>query len=134
MKHIILAIAFAILPFILHSKEVMTNNETGTKLSETLGIYSISNKSGTLILGNLQSANQFFYEAEKMFIKKAINSIFSVDDNQYEIKSDEYGLYLIRIGFGTIKIRHIDTAKFLIYTSTKIVKDKMSRAYNELKK
>lgn len=129
MKKIICAIAFAILTFTLSAKTLVTNNDTGMKLTEDLGVYSISGSQGVLILGNIKESRDLLWKMEKCFMAANVDSILNItiNDKKYEVRSDDQGLYIIKVGLGAVKLRHSDVSKFWAYLQAVIAKDKINR-------
>lgn len=112
MKHIITIIAFALATITLSAKEISTNPATGMKLSETLGVYTITGQGGAIVLGNQESASKFLMSANGSFATEVINHVFNFGDDQFEVGKDDSGLYIIKIGLGAVKLRPSDTALF----------------------
>ena len=113
MKHIItLAVALALATVTLPAKEIVKNEITGMTLSENLGIYTISGKGGAIILGNKDHAKKFLSTAHKAILKETLNDIFKVGEDQLMVGRDDQGYYVIKVGFGAVKIRWTDTLTF----------------------
>lgn len=127
MKKILIALAFAILTVSLSAKEISKNSDTGMKLTEELGVYSISGPGGILILGDIKTTRNTLASLEKCFIQEHIKDYISCGDQKYEVKSDDKGLYIIKAGAGAVKIRHSDVSIFLLKVEAIITKDKISR-------
>ena len=81
-------------------------------LSENLGVYSITGKSGAIILGNKDQAKEFLLSAHKAIIKETLNDIFDCGRDQFEVLSDDQGYYVVKVGLGAVKIRYSDTLTF----------------------
>ena len=113
MKHIILtAIAIALASLTLSAKEVVKNPVTGMTLSENLGVYTITGKSGVIALGTKDQAKEFFSSCFASFAKENINKIFKTGENQFNVGEDKDGLYIIKVGFGGAKLRQSDIILF----------------------
>lgn len=112
MKRIITIVALVIASLTLSAKEVSTNPSTGMTLSENLGVYTITGKSGAIILGNKESASKFLMSANGAFATEAINHIFNLGDDEFEVGKDDTGMYIIKVGLGAVKLRPSDTALF----------------------
>ena len=112
MKRIITIIALALATITLSAKEISTNPATGMTLSETLGVYTITGQGGAIVLGNQESASKFLMSANGSFATEVINHIFNFGDDQFEVRKDDSGLYIIKIGLGAVKLRPSDTALF----------------------
>lgn len=113
MKRIIItAIAIVLASFTLSSKEVVTNPVTGMTLTENLGIYSITGKSGVIVLGTKDQAKEFLSTAHKAILKETLNDIFDCGKDQLEVGSDDQGYYVIKVGLGAVKLRWTDTLTF----------------------
>lgn len=137
MKRIFLSIAIAIASLSLIScdeeeREPVTNPETDLTISETLGIYTLTGKSGVLILGNEDDARNFFNKATKVFTVNAINSLLDIESDKYELKSDDQGKYLIKVGAGGVKLRYSDALFFTAYLDGKLVVDKGKKVWEAL--
>lgn len=137
MKKIItlIAIALATLSFIScdeEDREPITNPDTDLTISETLGIYTLTGKSGVLILGNEKDARNFFNQVTKVFTVNAINSLLDIESDKYELKSDDQGKYLIKVGAGGVKLRYSDAIFFTAYLDGKLVVDKGKKVWKVL--
>jgi hypothetical protein len=127
MKKIFIAIAFALLSLTLTAKEVSKNFSTGMILSEELGIYTITGKGGAIILGDVKVTRNTLASLEKCFIQAHLNNYIDCGEQKWEVRSDEDGLYIIKVGLGAVKIRQSDVNIFLIKVESIIAKDKLSR-------
>jgi len=132
MKRIFLPIVLVIVTLPLYSKELVKNPDTGLTISETLGVYSLTGKSGVLILGNEEDAWNFFNKATKVFTVNAINSLLDIESDKYELKSDDQGKYLIKVGAGGVKLRYSDAIFFTAYLDGKLVVDKGKKVWKAL--
>lgn len=113
MKRIILTlIVIATATLSLYGREVAKNPATGLTLSEIAGQYTLTGKSGAIILGNIDHAKQFLLTANKAIVKEALNDIFDCDKDQLEVGKDDQGYYVIKVGLGGAKIRLSDTLVF----------------------
>lgn len=113
MKKILFTIAIAIVSCItLSAKEISTNPSTGMTLSENLGIYTITGKAGAIVLGNKEAASKFLMSANKAFATEAINHVFNLGDDKFEVMKDNDGMFIIKVGLGAVKLRPSDTALF----------------------
>lgn len=138
MKHIFITIALALATITLIScneekKEPITCPDTGLTLSENLGVYTVTGKSGVLVLGNKEAATKFFTEAVKIFTKYTVNDILSLDNSQYEVKSDDTGIYLIKVGVGAAKIRPADAFYFKAYFTGEKLYNKGKKIWEVIK-
>lgn len=112
MKRIIALIAIAFASLTLSAKEVSTNPSTGMTLSEIQGIYTISGESGAIVLGDKSQASKFLKSANGSFATEAINHVFNLGDDEFQVMKDDQGMYIIKVGLGTVKLRPSDTALF----------------------
>lgn len=112
MKHIITILAIALASITLSAKEVVKNPVTGMTLSENLGIYTITGKSGVIALGTKEQAKEFFSNSFASFAKENINKIFKTGENQFNVGEDEDGFYIIKVGLGGAKLRQSDIILF----------------------
>ena len=113
MKHIILtAIAIALASLTLSAKEVVKNPVTGMTLSENLGVYTITGKSGAIVLGNKDQAKEFISTVHKAILKETLNDVFDCGKDQLEVGKDDQGYYVIKVGLGGVKLRYTDTLTF----------------------
>lgn len=136
MKHIItLTLAIALASLTLSAKEVATNPETKMTLSEDLGVYTITGPKGILLLGNKEKTYNTLFQLEKMFCKELINQVISTEteDEKFEVKEDEQGLYVIKVGTGLVKLRHKDVTIFLAKLGWKDTKQATVNAFNAFK-
>ena len=112
MKHIITLLAIAIASVSLSAKEVVKNPVTDMTLSENLGVYTITGQNGAIVLGNKESASKFLMSANGSFATEAINHIFNLGDDEFEVGKDDKGMFIIKVGLGAVKLRPSDTALF----------------------
>jgi hypothetical protein len=112
MKHIITLLAIAFAALTLSAKEVVKNPVTGMTLSENLGVYTITGKSGVIALGTKEQAKEFLSNSFASFTKENINKLFKTGENQFNVGEDEDGLYIIKVGLGGAKLRQSDIILF----------------------
>ena len=112
MKHIITLLAIAFASATLSAKEVVKNPVTGMTLSENLGVYTITGKSGVIALGTKEQAKEFFSNSFASFTKENINKLFKTGESQFNVGEDEDGLYIIKVGLGGAKLRQSDIILF----------------------
>lgn len=112
MKHIIILFALAFASLTLSAKEISTNPATGMTLSETLGVYTITGQNGAIVLGNKESASKFLMSANGSFATEAINHVFNLGNDEFEVGKDDKGMFIIKVGLGAVKLRPSDTALF----------------------
>lgn len=139
MKHIITLIAIAFASLTLSAKEVSTNLSTGMTLSEIQGIYTISGESGAIVLGDKSLASKFLKSANGSFATKAINHVFNLGDDEFQVMKDDQGMYIIKVGLGAVKLRPSDTALFStaigIKSAATVIKkgaDKLNKFINKM--
>lgn len=138
MKHLIyIAITLVTLLFIscsvdTNSPTKVMNNDTGMKLTENLGVYSITGPKGALILGDIKESRDILWQMEKCFVASNLESLLTItiNDQKYEVKSDDKGLYIIKVGLGAVKLRQSDVNQFLYYLESKIAKDKTKKIWD----
>ena len=131
MKHLFITFILTITSITLSAKTLVMNHDTGMKLTEELGVYTITGPNGTLILGNLKNSRDILWQMEKCFISTNMGALvnFTIGENKYEVKSDDQGNYIIQVGFGAVKLRQSDVNQFLTYLQTKITKSKVKKAW-----
>ena len=112
MKHIITIIALALATLTLSAKEPVKNPDTGLTLFEVAGVYTIKGDTGIIPLGNLEKTKEFLLSAHKAIVKETLNDIFDCGKNQFEVRKDDQGYYVIKVGLGAVKIRYTDTVVF----------------------
>lgn len=112
MKRIIILFALAFASLTLSAKEISTNPATGMTLSETLGVYTITGQNGAIVLGNKESASKFLMSANGSFATEAINHVFNLGNDEFEVGKDDKGMFIIKVGLGAVKLRPSDTALF----------------------
>jgi len=134
MKRIILILATAIASFNLSAKEISTNPSTGMTLSETLNVYTITGKSGAIVLGNKEAACKFLMDANAAFTTESINHIFNFGGDEFEVGKDDTGMYIIKVGLGAVKLRPSDTLLFSTALGIKTVGNGVKQVTNFIKK
>ncbi len=127
MKNIFIAILLALASLTLSAKEVSKNSDTGMVLSEELGVYSITGPGGVIIIGDARKTRDTLASLSKCFIQEHIKNYIDCGDQRYEVKSDDNGLYIIKMGVGAVKLRQKDVNMFLIKMESIIAKDKLHR-------
>ena len=133
MKRIITIIIIAIVSVSSGAKEVAKNFQTGMSLDCTAGIYSLKSNQGIIVLGNLKDARNTIFQMDKSFTQEKLSEIFNTGEQKFSIDKDDDGMYIFKIGLGGMKIRPEDTAKFLIYLESQIVKNKGKKIWNTIK-
>lgn len=133
MKKIIIALAIALFSVTLSAKEISSNSSTGMTLSENLGVYTITGKAGAIILGDVKAARTFMADANKCFAQEKLKNVFEVGDQKYEVGKDDEGLYIIKIGFGGVKVRPSDTALFYTKLESIIISTKWNKIVETVK-
>ena len=136
MKHIITLLAIAFACISLSAKEVVKNPVTGMTLSENLGVYTITGKTGAIILGTKDQAKEFFSNSFASFTKENINKLFKTGESQFNVGEDEDGLYIIKVGLGGAKLRQSDIIVFgsALGVKTILESDEAKQVGNALKK
>ena len=112
MKHIITTIAFVLISLTISAKTVVKNPATGKVLDNTMGVYSIKGNSGVIILGTEDQARHFMISAADCFVPSMIGYYANINDQEYRVAKDEAGLYIFRVGLGSMKIRFHDVLLF----------------------
>ena len=133
MKRIITIIALALASLTLSAKEISTNPSTGMTLSENLGVYTITGKAGAIILGNKEAASNFLMSANEAFATEVINHIFNFGDDKFEVGKDDTGMYIIKIGFGGVKLRPSDTTLFSTALGLKTIGGAIKKGIGKVK-
>ena len=121
------------IPIMKHITLILITLLTSITLSENLGVYTVTGKSGVLVLGNKEQATAFFTKAVKIFTKYTVNDILSLDNSQYEVKSDDTGIYLIKVGLGAVKIRPADALYFKTYFTGEKLYNKGKKIWEVIK-
>ena len=112
MKHIITTIAFILISLTISAKTVVKNPATGKVLDNTMGVYSIKGNSGVLTLGTEDQARHFMISAADCFVPSMIGYYANINEQEYRVAKDEAGLYIFRVGLGSMKIRFHDVLLF----------------------
>lgn len=99
-------------------------SDTGLKLKETAGVWSISGKGGTIVLGSKENARDFMAAATFCFMKDSVKDTFNVGEQKFDVKTDDTGRYIIKVGLGAVKVRPVDTAYFGSVLEGKIILQK----------
>lgn len=133
MKRIIILFALAFASLTLSAKEISTNPATGMTLSETLGVYTITGQNGAIVLGNKESASKFLMSANGSFATEAINHIFNLGDDEFEVGKDDKGMFIIKVGLGAVKLRPSDTALFSTALGLKSAANTVKKGANKVK-
>ena len=134
MKKIVTIIALALATIAtVNAKEVSTNPATGMTLSENLGIYTITGKAGAIVLGDKDSASKFLMSANGAFATEAINHIFNLGDDQFEVGKDDKGMFIIKVGVGAVKLRPGDTTLFSTALGIKSAASAVKSGINKVK-
>lgn len=134
MKRILISIAAVLATFILSAKEISTNPSTGMTLSENIGVYTITGKSGAIVLGNKEAAGKFLVSANAAFTTEAINHVFNFGGDEFEVNKDDEGMYIIKVGLGAVKLRPSDTLLFSTALGIKTVGNGVKQVTNFIKK
>ena len=112
MKRIILLFIIILTSLTISAKEVVKNPATGKSLDNTMGIYSIKGNSGILTLGTEDQARHFMIAAANCFVETMVGYYANINDQEYKVAKDEAGLYIFRVGLGSMKIRFHDVLLF----------------------
>ena len=112
MKHIITTIAFVFISITISAKTVVKNPATGKVLDNTMGVYSIKGNSGVIILGTEDQARHCMIAAANCFVDTMVGYYANINDQKYRVAKDEAGLYIFRVGLGSMKIRFHDVLLF----------------------
>lgn len=112
MKRTVLILAALFAAVTLSSKELSRNPDTGMTLSENLGVYTVAGKGGAIILGTKENAVKFMHSANAAFATEAINHVFNLGDDRFEVMKDSDGMFVIKVGLGAVKLRPSDTLLF----------------------
>ena len=112
MKHIITTLAFVLISLTISAKTVVKNPATGKVLDNTMGVYSIKGNSGVIILGTEDQARHFMIAATNWFVETMVGYYANINEQEYRVAKDEAGLYIFRVGLGTMKIRSHDVMVF----------------------
>ena len=112
MKRIILLFIITLTSLTISAKEVVKNPATGKSLDNTMGIYSIKGNSGILTLGTEDQARHFMIAAANCFVETMVGYYANINGQEYKVAKDEAGLYIFRVGLGSMKIRSHDVVVF----------------------
>lgn len=112
MKHIITTIVFVLISLTISAKTVVKNPATGKVLDNTMGVYSIKGNSGVIILGTEDQARHFMIAAANCFVDTMVGYYANINGQEYRVAKDEAGLYIFRVGMGSMKIRSHDVVVF----------------------
>ena len=112
MKHIITTIAFVLISLTISAKTVVKNPATGKVLDNTMGVHSIKGNSGVITLGTEDQTKQFMISAADCFVPSMIGYYANINGQEYRVAKDEAGLYIFRVGLGSMKIRFHDVLLF----------------------
>ena len=102
-------------------------------LSEVAGQYTLTGKGGAIILGNKDLASKFLMSANGAFATEAINHIFNLGDDQFEVGKDDKGMFIIKVGLGAVKLRPSDTALFTTALGLKSTGEFLKKGANKVK-
>ena len=111
MKFIIIII-ITFITLTISAKTVVKNPATGKVLDNTMGVYSIKGNSGVIILGTEDQARHFMVSAADCFVPSMIGYYANINGQEYRVAKDEAGLYIFRVGLGSMKIRSHDVMVF----------------------
>jgi len=132
MKKIVTVVILALMAVGMNAKEVSRNSTTGMVLDETAGVYSLVGKSGVIILGNLKSARDFMFSANVCFAQEKLQEVIDCGEQKFNVKEDEEGLYIVKVGLGGVKVRPSDTAKFFTWLESRIIKEKAKKVWEDV--
>ena len=129
MRRILTTIALALVCISVPAKTIKTNDATGMTLSENAGVYSITGQAGAMIIGDKETTYKLLTGIDKCFAQEKLEQLTDKElSKEYEVHKDGSGMYVIKVGFGAMKIRPSDVNCFLAAMGWKDVKSGLSKA------
>ena len=133
MKRFLLFFATVIFSTLAESKEISRNPDTGMTLTEIKGIYSLKSNNGIIVLGDIKETRNALNMMNICFTKEKLSDVINCGEQEYKVKKDDEGMYIIKVGLGAVKIRATDSALFFTIIEGKIMKDKGKKIWNVIK-
>ena len=115
------------------SKEIARNPNTGMTLTEIKGLYYMKSNAGIIMIGDIKQARDVLNMMNICFTKEKLSEVINCGDQEYRVKRDDEGMYIMKAGLGAVKIRATDSALFFTVIEGKIIKDKGKKIWEIIK-
>lgn len=133
MKRILLFLIVVSFPIMAESKEIARNPDTGMTLTEIKGLYYMKSNTGIIMIGDTKQARDVLNMMNICFTKEKLSEVINCGDQEYRVKRDDEGMYIMKVGLGAMKIRATDSALFFTVIEGKIIKDKGKKIWEIIK-
>lgn len=133
MKRILLFLIVVSFPIMAESKEIARNPNTGMTLTEIKGLYYMKSNVGIIMIGDIKQARDVLNMMNICFTKEKLSEVINCGDQEYRVKRDDEGMYIMKAGLGAVKIRATDSALFFTVIEGKIIKDKGKKIWEIIK-
>lgn len=133
MKRILLFLIVVSFPIMAESKEIARNPDTGMTLTEIKGLYYMKSNAGIIMIGDIKQARDVLNMMNICFTKEKLSEVINCGDQEYSVKRDDEGMYIMKAGLGAMKIRATDSALFFTVIEGKIIKDKGKKIWEIIK-
>lgn len=133
MKRILLFLIVVSFPIMAESKEIARNPDTGMTLTEVKGLYYMKSNTGIIMIGDVKQTRDVLNMMNICFTKEKLSKVINCGDQEYRVKRDDEGMYIIKAGLGAVKIRATDSALFFTVIEGKIIKDKGKKIWEIIK-
>lgn len=133
MKRILLFLIVVSFPIMAESKEIARNPNTGMTLTEIKGLYYMKSNAGIIMIGDIKQARDVLSMMNICFTKEKLSEVINCGDQEYRVKKDDEGMYIMKVGLGAMKIRATDSALFFTVIEGKIIKDKGKKIWKIIK-
>lgn len=133
MKRILLFLIVVSFPIMAESKEIARNPDTGMTLTEIKGLYYMKSNAGIIMIGDIKQARDVLNMMNICFTKEKLSEVINCGDQEYRVKRDDEGMYIMKAGLGAMKIRATDSALFFTVIEGKIIKDKGKKIWEIIK-
>ena len=133
MKRILLFLIVVSFPIMTESKEIARNPDTGMTLTEIKGLYYMKSNTGIIMIGDIKQARDVLNMMNICFTKEKLSEVINCGDQEYRVKRDDEGMYIMKVGLGAMKIRATDSALFFTVIEGKIIKDKGKKIWEIIK-
>lgn len=115
------------------SKEIARNPDTGMTLTEIKGLYYMKSNAGIIMIGDIKQARDVLNMMNICFTKEKLSEVINCGDQEYRVKRDDEGMYIMKAGLGAVKICATDSALFFTVIEGKIIKDKGKKIWEIIK-
>ena len=133
MKRILLFLIVVSFPIMAELKEIARNPDTGMTLTEIKGLYYMKSNVGIIMIGDIKQARDVLNMMNICFTKEKLSEVINCGDQEYRVKRDDEGMYIMKAGLGAMKIRATDSALFFTVIEGKIIKDKGKKIWEIIK-